>query len=100
MMLTRCRPGQSAATFLCASRNSCSRPGLTRKRTVLKAVMISLHVLGRHRMRQRTGPGNGVADCRAAPNRNLRYQLGLGGREPMASHRFIWIETAAYPAEF
>src|SRR5262249_40346111 len=36
------RPGQLACTFLCASRNSWSRPGFTRKRTALKAVMVHL----------------------------------------------------------
>src|SRR6185295_13439569 len=41
-MLTRTKPGQFAATFLWASKNSRSRPGFTRKRTALKAVMALL----------------------------------------------------------
>src|SRR4051812_15820092 len=43
-MLTCLRPGQSAWTFLWASRNAWSRPGFTRKRTALNAVMTILLV--------------------------------------------------------
>src|SRR5690242_11237941 len=39
MMLTCLKPAQSLAMALWASRNSCSRPGLTRKRTALNAVI-------------------------------------------------------------
>src|SRR3974390_3504235 len=42
MILTCLSPGQSARTFLCASRNSWSRPGFTRKRTALNAVISAL----------------------------------------------------------
>src|SRR5512139_1580442 len=38
-MLTCLRPGQSRGTLACASRNSCSLPGLTLNRTALNAVM-------------------------------------------------------------
>src|SRR5690348_2642570 len=46
MMLTCRRPFQSRVMPLWASRNSCSRPGLTRKRTALNAVMVELPLAG------------------------------------------------------
>ena len=45
-MLACSRPGQLAWTFLWASRNSCSRPGFTRKRTTLNAVMVFPFIKG------------------------------------------------------
>src|ERR1700758_2322874 len=43
MMLACNRPGQVSLTALCASKNSWSRPGFTRKRTALKAVTVFSH---------------------------------------------------------
>jgi hypothetical protein len=47
IMLARARPGQFRSALLWASKNSCSRPGFTRKRTALNALMAHLHKITR-----------------------------------------------------
>ena len=85
-------PGQSAPTPWCASRNSCSRPGFTWKRTALNAVMASLP-LGRAVRRRPRAVSARIADSdrrrngpsaagRLGASADLCYTLAIAGLHP------------------
>src|SRR5450631_2565720 len=94
-MLTRLRPGQSAATFLWASRNSLSRPGFTRNRTALKAVMRlppcrGVRIMQKKRKARKNGSGRGRFLC----NPNQRgSDVGEMKHQGCVAVRRLWVEA-------
>src|SRR5437764_2508295 len=102
-MLACFSPGQSAWTFLWASRKSWSRPGLTLNRTALNAVMRGLFlVVGKRddaaqmRVRQDARP-RGVDFARSATGLGYCVYCCSTGGHHVDIHLFAELDRAGHP---